>query len=301
MDALLRLRSLIARHAGDGLTPTAVPHLSLFAATSPSKPVGDMVEPALALVVQGAKRTVLADREFRYGAGDFLVASVGLPVTGAITRATPSEPFLVLVLHLNPATIAGLVLQTAPEPAAPVSDCGLAVSRAGPAMLDAATRLLELLDHPRDAAALAPLYERELLWRLLTGEQGAMVRQIGLAGSHLNHLGHAIGWLRAHYREPMRIGELAALSAMSPRTFHRHFRAVTRMTPLDYQKRLRLNEARARLTADPHDVAGVAYAVGYDNPSQFSREYRRMFGAPPSRDATRTRKPSLAQGGRRFS
>jgi AraC-like DNA-binding protein len=204
-----------------------------------------MVEPALALVVQGAKRTVLADREFRYGAGDYLVASVGLPVTGAITRATLSEPFLVLVLHLDPATIAALVLQTAPEPAAPASDCGLAVSRAGPAMLDAATRLVELLDHPRDAAALAPLYERELLWRLLTGEQGAMVRQIGLAGSHLNHLGHAIGWLRAHYREPMRIDELAALSAMSPRTFHRHFRAMTRMTPLDYQKRLRLNEARA--------------------------------------------------------
>jgi hypothetical protein len=203
-----------------------------------------MVEPALALVVQGAKRTVLADREFRYGAGDYLVASVGLPVTGAITRATLSEPFLVLVLHLDPATIAALVLQTAPEPVAPASDCGLAVSRAGPAMLDAATRLVELLDHPRDAAALAPLYERELLWRLLNGEQGAMVRQIGLAGSHLNHLGHAIGWLRAHYREPMRIDELAALSAMSPRTFHRHFRAMTRMTPLDYQKRLRLNEAQ---------------------------------------------------------
>jgi transcriptional regulator GlxA family with amidase domain len=166
-------------------------------------------------------------------------------------------------------------------------------------MLDAATRLVELLDHPRDTAALAPLYERELLWRLLTTEQGAMVRQIGLAGSHLNHLGHAVGWLRAHYREPMRIDELAALSAMSPRTFHRHFRAMTRMTPLDYQKRLRLNEARARLTADPHDVAGVAYAVGYDSPSQFSREYRRMFGAPPSRDASGTREPNLAQGGRR--
>jgi len=183
VDALRRLRSLIARHAGDGMTPTAVPHLSLFAATSPTEPVGDMVEPALALVVGGAKRTVLADREFRYGAGDYLVASVGLPVTGAITHATPSEPFLVLVLHLDPASIAGLVLRTAPEPAPRVSDRGLAVSRAGPGMLDAATRLVELLDHPRDASALAPLYERELLWRLLTGEQGAMVRQIGLAGS----------------------------------------------------------------------------------------------------------------------
>jgi AraC-like DNA-binding protein len=299
MDALRRLRSVIARHASEGTTPTDVPHLSLVAATSPTEPVGDMVEPALALVVQGAKRTVLADREFHYGAGEYLVASVGLPVTGAIMRATPSEPFLVLVLHLDPATIAGLVLHSALEPAPPVSDRGLAVSRAAPAMLDVATRLVELLDHPRDAAVLAPLYERELLWRLLTGEQGAMVRQIGLAGSHVNHLGHAIGWIRAHYREPMRIDELAALSAMSPRTFHRHFRALTSMTPLDYQKRLRLNDARARLTADPHDIAGVAYAVGYDNPSQFSREYRRMFGAPPSRDATGTREPSLALGGRR--
>ena len=287
MDALRRLRSLIARHAGDGMTPTAIPRLSLFKAVSPTQPVGDMVEPGLALVVQGAKRTVLADHEFRYGAGDYLVASVGLPVTGAVTRATPSEPFLVLVVHLDPATISALVLGSAPMPPAPAPDCGLAVSPAGPAMLDAAARLVELLDHPGDAAALAALYERELLWRLLSGEQGAMVRQIGLAGSHLNHVGHAIGWIRAHYDEPVRIDELAALSAMSPRTFHRHFRAVTRMTPLDYQKRLRLHEARARLTADPHDVAGVAYAVGYDSPSQFSREYRRMFGAAPSRDASR--------------
>ena len=120
MEALRRLRSLIARHAGDGMTPTAVPHLSFVAATSPTEPVGDMVEPALALLVQGAKRTVLADREFRYGAGDYLVAAVGLPVTGASTRATPSEPFLVLVLHLNPPTIAGLVLRTAPNPRRPL-------------------------------------------------------------------------------------------------------------------------------------------------------------------------------------
>ena len=287
MDPLTRLRRVVARHARDGMTATTIPRLSLFAATAPTEPVGDMAEPALALVVQGAKRTVLADREFRYSAGDYLVASVGLPVTGAVTRATPSAPFLVVILHLDPATIATLVLGASPHPPVPAPDCGLAVSPAGPAMLDAAGRLVDLLDHPGDAAALAALYERELLWRLLTGDQGALVRQIGLAGSHVHHLGQAIGWIRAHYDQPLRIDELAARAAMSPRTFHRHFRALTRMTPLDYQKRLRLHEARARLAADPSDVAGIGYAVGYDSPSQFSREYRRMFGRPPSRDLAR--------------
>ena len=287
MDPLTRLRRVVARHARDGMTTTTIPRLSLFAATAPTEPVGDMAEPALALVVQGAKRTVLGDREFRYGAGDYLVASVGLPVTGAITQATRSAPFLVAILRLDPTTVSTLLLQATPHPPAPVPDCGLAVSTATPAMLDAAGRLVELLDRPRDAAALAPLYERELLWLLLTGEQGALVRQIGLAGSHIHHLGQAIGWIRAHYDQPLRIDELAALSAMSPRTFHRQFRALTRMTPLGYQKRLRLHEARARLVADPSDIAGVGYAVGYDSASQFSREYRRMFGSPPSRDTAR--------------
>src|SRR6266436_5876639 len=162
---------------------------------------------------------------------------------------------------------------------------GIAVSDASPAILDAIGRLLALVDTPRDAAALADGVEREVLWRLITGPQGGTVRQIGLADSRLALLGRAIRWIRGHYDETLRVEELAALATMSVSSFHRHFRAVTSMTPIQYQKQIRLREARARLLAQPGDITGVGYAVGYDSPSQFSREYRRMFGAPPSHDA----------------
>src|SRR6185312_14998464 len=166
---------------------------------------------------------------------------------------------------------------------------GIAVSDASPALLDAIGRLLALLDSPDDAAALAACVEREVLWRLVTGPQGATVRQIGLADSRLAHLARAIRWLRGHYDQTVRVEQLAALATMSVTSFHRHFRAVTSMTPIQLQKQIRLNEARARLLTEPGDVAGAGFAVGYDSPSQFSREYRRMFGVPPGRDAVALR------------
>src|ERR1700716_4011714 len=157
----------------------------------------------------------------------------------------------------------------------------MTVSDASPALHDATGRLLALLDAPRDAAALAAGVEREVLWRLLTGPQGATVRQIGLADSRLAHLTRAIRWIRGHYNETLRVEQLAALATMSVSSFHRHFRAVTSMTPIQYQKEIRLREARARLLAEPGDVTGVGFVVGYESPSQFSRAYRRMSGALP--------------------
>jgi transcriptional regulator GlxA family with amidase domain len=199
---------------------------------------------------------------------------------------------VVFLLHLDPAAIATLLVQSPPAPATVSSDCGIAVSRASPAILDAATRLAGLIGRPRDAAVLAPLYERELLWLLLSGEQGAMVRQIGRADSQLAHLGQAIGWIRVHYNQPLRIEQLASLCAMSTRGFHRHFRDATRMTPLQYQKHLRLHEARTRLAGNPSDIASIGHAVGYDSPSQFSREYKRAYGSPPGQDARELRAAS---------
>jgi transcriptional regulator GlxA family with amidase domain len=149
--------------------------------------------------------------------------------------------------------------------------------------------MLRLLDHPADARVLAPLVEKEILWRLLTGAQGAIVRQIGLADSSLSQVSRAIRWIRDNYAEQMRIEDLARQAGMSAAAFHRHFRAVTTMSPLQFQKRIRLQEARSLLLARPADVAGVGHLVGYDSPSQFSREYRRLFGAPPGQDATRLR------------
>ena len=154
-------------------------------------------------------------------------------------------------------------------------------------LLDAVARMLRLLDRPSDAPVLAPMIEREIIWRLLTGPQGDTIRQIGLADSDLSHVSRAIGWIRDNYAEPMRIDDLARLSGMSASAFHRHFRAVTAMSPLQFQKRIRLQEARSLLVARPGDVAGIGHLVGYDSPSQFNREYRRLFGSPPGQDAAR--------------
>ena len=289
MDELAGLKRSIARHAGDGLTGTALSGVSVVCSPTTSEPLCGIAEPTLAVVAQGVKQTTLNGRTFTYAAGQFLVVSVDLPVIGHVIRARADEPFLAFVLELRPQMIAALLLETATAAtggpgAVDTLPAGIAVSDASPALLDAVGRLLALLDAPNDAAALSAGVEREILWRLITGPQGATVRQIGLADSRLAHLARAIRWIRGHYNETLRVEELAALATMSVSSFHRHFRAVTSMTPIQFQKEIRLHEARARLLAQPGDVTGVGFAVGYDSPSQFSREYRRMFGVPPSRD-----------------
>jgi len=241
-------------------------------------------------MAQGGKRLMLGEHVFEYRAGQVLVVTTGLPVTGHFLDAGPLTPALGMGLVLRPAAIAELLLETGPTRwtrgrAGPA----IATGDTAPDLLDAVARLLRLLDRPADARVLAPLVEREILWRLLTGPHGAIVRQIGLADSSTSHVGRAIRWIRENYAEPMRIEELARMVGMSAAAFHRHFRAVTTMSPLQFQKRIRLQEARSLLLARPDDVAGVGHPVGYDSPSQCSREYRRLFGAPPGRDATRLR------------
>jgi AraC-like DNA-binding protein len=298
MDALDRLKEAITRQAGEGVTRTALPGVSVVRSPTPTGPVGVMVEPTLAVVAQGVKKTALNGRTFTYGAGQFLVVSVELPLVGHIAQASADEPLLAFVLELRAEKIAALLLETAPAAttragAVDSTPAGIAVSDASPALLDAIGRLLALLDAPEDAAALAAGVEREILWRLVTGPQGAAVRQIGLADSRLAHLARVIHWIRGHFDETLRVEELAALATMSVSSFHRHFRAVTAMTPIQFQKQIRLHEARARLLAEPGDVAGIGFAVGYDSPAQFSREYRRMFGVPPSRDAPALREAAV--------
>jgi AraC-like DNA-binding protein len=288
VDELARLKASIIRHAWAGITRTALPGLSVVRSSTVTEPMSDMLEPTLAVVVQGRKQTALDGRPFTYGAGQFLVVSVELPVIGYVSDASAQEPFLAAVLTLRPEWIASLLLDTAAAaPAHPAgaaaSPAGIAVSDASPALLDALARLLALLDAPEDVAALAAGLEREVLWRLVTGPQGATVRQIGLADSRLAHLARAIRWIRGHYDQTLRVEDLAARATMSVSSFHRHFRAVTSMTPIQFQKQIRLHEARARLLAEPGDVTAAGVSVGYDSPSQFSREYRRMFGVPPSR------------------
>jgi AraC-like DNA-binding protein len=246
----------------------------------------------LAIVARGSKRLALGDDLFEYGVGQYLVASVDLPVTGHFVEVTPGSPGLGFGMTLEPAVIAELLLGAGPGDLPRTSGSarpGLAVSDAPAELLDAVVRLMRLLDRPRDRRTLAPLVKREILWMLMTGDQGDAVRQLGLADSDLSHVARAVQWIRENYAQPFRVEEVAQLSGMSASAFHRNFQAVTALSPIQFQKQIRLQAARLLLANHPNDVTGVSYQVGYDNPSQFSREYRRQFGAPPSVDAARMR------------
>ena len=289
MSSLAELQALIARHAREGEPDTALPGVRATISLQPTQPVHHVTRPGFAIVAQGTKETLVGNRLFEYGEGDFIVTSVDLPICARIVGASPDRPYLACGLALEPAAIAALLLETAAGDDAALAPCGYGVRRAPADLVDCAVRLLRLLDQPRDAPVLRPLVEREILWRLLGGEQGGRVRQIGLADSRLAQVSHAIRHIRERYAQALSVDELAALAAMSVSSFHRHFRAVTAMTPIRYQKQIRLQEARARLLAEPDDVAAVGFAVGYESASQFSREYSRMFGAPPGRDVARLR------------
>jgi AraC-like DNA-binding protein len=284
------LRQLVSRHARNSHGPSAVEGLTITATDAPTSPRPGVAEPSLGLVIQGRKRTVCGDRVLDYAAGEFLIAQLDLPVVGQVTEASAECPFLGIGIRIDPAEIAAMLLEAAAAPGHPAARApGVTVASADAPLLDALSHLAGLLDTPRDVPILASLYRREVLWRLLTGPQGAVVRQIGLADGNLAHITRAVRWIRDHHDDPIRIGQLASLAGMSESTFHRHFRVVTRMTPIQYQKAVRLQEARLALVSGGRDVAEVAHAVGYDSASQFSREYRRLFGAPPGRDAQRIR------------
>ncbi|GAA3461536.1 AraC family transcriptional regulator N-terminal domain-containing protein [Saccharothrix longispora] len=285
------LRALLTRHVRPDWT-TAIDGVLISKVDRSDPPTPSMSGTILAVIAQGAKRLALGDRIYEYGPGQYLVASVDLPVTGQFTRAEPDRPALGFGLVLEPADVAELLLRAGPGDVPRTGEgvpSGIAVSDAPAALLDAVVRLLRLLDEPRDRAVLAPLVKREILWRLITGEQGATVRQIGLADSGLSHVSRAVRWIREHYAQPFRVEDVARMSGMSVSAFYRNFQAVTAMSPIQFQKQIRLQEARLLLATHPGDVTGVGQRVGYDNPSQFSREYRRRFGAPPSRDAARLR------------
>jgi AraC-like DNA-binding protein len=284
-------RELLERHARPDLT-TAIDGVRICKVDHIPSPESSMSGTVLAVVAQGGKRLALGDRVYDYGVGQYLVASVDLPVTGHVVDAAPGHPTLAFGMTLEPGTIAELLLQAGPGdlPRSPgTAHPGIAVSDAPDELLDAVVRLLRLLDRPRDRKALAPLIKREILWWLITGEQGDVVRQLGLADSSLTHIRGAVRWIRENYTKPFRVEEVAQLSGMSVSAFHRNFQAVTSMTPIQFQKHIRLQAARLLLANRPNDITGVGHRVGYDNPSQFSREYRRQFGAPPSVDAARLR------------
>lgn len=285
--SLTELSGLIEAHA-DASSPR-IPNLYLATRPEPTQPCQTVVEPVFSLVAQGAKRIEVGSQSFDYGMGQFLVVSVDLPAVAWVVEATPERPHLGCGLTLRPEAIASLLLETGGPRTFGDERPGIAVSDLTDDLVDSVVRLLRLLDRPSDIAVLAPAIEREILWRLINSPQGAMVRQIGLADSRMSQVGRAVRWLRSHFAETIRIEELAAVAQMSVTSLHRHFRIVTSLTPIQYQKQLRLQAARARLIAMREDIAEVAFAVGYDSPSHFSREYRRMFGKPPGQDGVNLR------------
>lgn len=288
---LAEIRDRIAAHARPDMTTPIDGLLLSKTQMTAAAPEYSLTEPLLVIMAEGGKRLLLGDQIHEYRAGDCLVVTANLPVTGHWIYTDGSAHAMGMGLVLRPAAIAALLLQAAPGqwPRRAPTVPAIATGKADADLLDAAARMLRLLDQPADAPVLAPLITQEILWRVLAGPLGGTVRQIGLADSDLSHVIRAIGWIRDNYAEPMRIDSLARLSGMSVSVFHRHFRAVTAMSPLQFQKRIRLQQARSLLVAHPGDIAGVGHRVGYDSPSQFNREYRRLFGAPPGEDANRLR------------
>jgi AraC-like DNA-binding protein len=288
---LSELRRLIVRHARHDES-TAIDGVLLSAAGRPGEPQASTTGTVMAIIAQGAKRLAIGDRVYDYGPGQYLVASVDLPITGHYTHAAADEPALGFGLVLQPRAIGSLLLdaeetQALRRPSAAPSALG--VADAAPELLDAVVRMVRLLDSQRDRTVLAPMIEREILWRLLNGPLGATVRQIGLEDSSLTRVSHAVRWITQHYDSKFRVEELARSCGMSTSAFHRDFHAVTALSPIQFQKQIRLQKSRLLLLSGAHDVATVGYSVGYDSTSQFSREYRRQFGLPPGRDADRLR------------
>jgi AraC-like DNA-binding protein len=290
ISLLSDLQRLIARYAKpDAPVCRALPNLVVMSASMPTPPIGEITEPVFALVAQGTKQVCLGDRVFEYSTGRYLIVSVDLPLEAHVAEATLDKPYLGLGFSLRPEAIATLLLEAGTMPVGQSNPSGIAVSDLTDDLVEPVVRLLKLVDRPKDVLILGAAIEREILWRLISGPQGAMVRQIGLADSRMAQIGRAIRWIRNHYAESFRVEDLARIAGMSVTSLHRHFLGVTSLTPIQYQKQIRLQMARSRLMSTAEDVAEIAFAVGYDSPSQFSREYRRQFGFPPGEDGRRLR------------
>jgi len=291
MDQLVNLTDILGRHAPvDGTHACPLPGVKLIRASAPTLPMPAVYEPTLCLVAQGRKRAVLGSTAFIYDPASFLIASVDLPVMGAVTQASPDRPYLCLQLDLDMAALGELAIRHPVTHANPNRlSSGLTLNRTTPALLDAALRLAGLLDMPEDIRGLAPLFTREILYRLLTGASGGAIRQMAQSDSRLNQISRAIVWIRTHFREACPIEQAAAIAGMSRSSFHSHFKAVTAMSPLEFRTLLRVQEAQRLMVSEACDAASAGFAVGYASPSQFSRDYVRLMGASPARHANRLR------------
>jgi AraC-like DNA-binding protein len=291
------VRLLEGRTGSDGRHETAIPELKLYRFSHPTEPVHVLQEPAVYVVVQGRKQVTVGDETYVYDRSQYLAVSVELPAVGHVVEASPEEPYLCMTLAVDPRELAALIVETGRQ--APRDDHdgrALYVSPLHAPLLDGFLRLVRLLDALQDVSVLAPLVLRELHYRLLQSEQFGRLAHMAIGDGRLRRVSGAIAWIKAHFAEPLQIEALAKRVHMSPSALHNHFKAVAAMSPIQYQKRLRLQEARRRLLSGATSAEAVAYEVGYASASQFSREYVRLFGQPPRRDAERMR-DAVSRGG----
>ena len=294
--AIEALAESIARLTEEGeLFTSTDPGLSLFRRTEPTEPMTGMYEPSICLAVQGAKRVMLGDDTYVYDAHHYLITSVHLPTVVQIIEASREKPYLGLRLKFDLREISQLMADSnLPPPRAQQSSRGMATGEMTLPLVTAVQRLVDLLDEEKDIPILAPVIQREIIYRLLVGDQGERLRQIAAAGSQSQQIARAIDWLKENFTQPLRIDDLAEHARMSTSTFHHHFRSMTALSPLQFQKQLRLQEARRLMLSERLDAANAAFQVGYESPSQFSREYNRQFGAPPLRDIMSLRQSAAA-------
>jgi AraC-like DNA-binding protein len=261
---------------------TGIPGLAIYRRDHPTGPIFGLYEPSLTLLVQGRKRVMLGQEAFTCGSSRYLLTSVNVPVIGQVVKASPERPYLCFFLKLDLVATRQLVVDhDLPMPSRQSSGRGISTGSATLELFDAFSRLLAIADKPKDIPILGPLIHREIMYRLLTGEQGARFREIASSGSQSHRTAQAVNWLRTNYAQPLRINELAKSVKMGVSTLHHQFRAMTSMSPLQYQKQLRLQEARKLMLTENYDAGSAALEVGYESATQFSREYRRFFGQPP--------------------
>lgn len=286
------LAALIARHSSnDGLNETAIPGVSCYRETVVGKSTPTVYGPSLCVIAQGRKQVLLGREIYRYGPSQYLAVSVDLPTIGTVTEAAADRPYLCLKIDIDLKQLSELVLSS--ERAFSESARGLFVGTLDEQTKESVQRLARLLDAPEDIPVLAPMMMREVYYRVLRSSYGNAVAQIVLKGSNLQRVAAAIEKIRSDLSRPIKVKELAEIAGMSLSSFHAHFKSVTAMSPLQFQKRLRLMEARQIMLSAGADAAHTAYRVGYESPSQFSREYARMFGNPPGRDISLLRQREL--------
>ncbi|MZQ81082.1 helix-turn-helix domain-containing protein [Paenibacillus sp. 5J-6] len=275
---------------GDGVHPTVIPSLSMIRDSVTTLPSFSVHEPSICIVAQGTKVVILGEECYKYGPSSYLVVSLVSPVSAQVIQATPDAPYLCIQLKFDPKDVLSL-MNVSDQPLAAKGDSqrALFVDKTKTSLLDAVIRLVRLLDNPEDVSVLSPLIIREILYRILNGGQGNALKQIAMSGSSSNRIANVVQQIKQNYTTPLRIEELASIANMAPSSLHRHFKKVTTMSPLQYQKQLQLQEARRILLSESADAADVAFQVGYESPTQFSREYTRLFGLPPISDIKRLR------------